>query len=1035
MKKIYSKSILACLMGSFLLCLGAETVCAQLSIDNVNGSFLIDFENNVNGVNNGTFTGMGVNPNPILGQLDSDAWAFAGLSDGDLNFGGTGLTGDYLRGSSSGAETIGGLYAFEISSGEFALGFQATDGDMTPGSITLRIQNNTLETINGLSLAYELFFFDDGARSNSIQFSHSADNISFTSEPSLTQTTPLGINSLFWTQTSQGITFSGLDIAPGAFYYFRWSFDDAMGSGSRDEIALNDIQISNIASIQFNTGDWRPTLGSIGFNDTNWESFDGTNWVPTGLSPEALVTKPDRLIINQFSIFGSNSDINTYNDIVITSGGSLHILQDNLTFTTNFIDANKNLEIKSGGQLLVEGDIQLAPTANLIAEEGSEIILDQASIDNSHPFWNGNERFEAGSIVRINNWNWTAASANRSLISSSPQISNNSNGYKFGFLILQADPQQDFLLVDGTQGSMGSPFMLCENNLEITNSSSTQLVSLSNAPGNSFFRINGDLLLNLGEFTFTTSATAVTHDIELLGSFTSALNDVTVSFGENASSIVEVKVGQDLSLEFLTQVESLNILNSLRFNGLTTQRLTMFPILSNLALEVANGAEVELNRNGLQFAGNTSLTVENGASFSFSFNGLTPLEISAISGSNNEFTSENGSTLKISSPAGLLSTGDCNLVGIPPSNRSISKSATFHYIGRADQVTGDAIGTGFTTKNIIVELSSNRVLTPSGDIGIVAPGTLNIISGIFSIPDGTDLSGSGNLTMSGGELQLANLGAGSLPALTGAYTLLGGSVHLNGAGNQILRGGRDYFSLGFGNAGSKTISSALMDIDGQVLIQDNAILDTDNNNFSGTGSLRMEGNARFRLSRLNETLPQLEGAYELNGGVIELYGTSNTQTHSIRGGRSYSSLSFSADAANETTGEANVVAQSSFIVKNTLDVNAPATFQVSNNFVVSGTGTFNLNPGAGIKYGNAVGLRATDNSGNIQTSIRNYSTGADYYLIGMNNQVSGDGLPAEVRKLVIEKTGGQMDLSANLSVSEELRIVSQDLNLNGQDIT
>lgn len=1035
MKVLYSKKIVGSLLGLWLFFLGEGSVYAQLSIDDVNGSFLIDFENTVNGVNNGTFSGMGVNPNPIIGQLDSDAWAFNGFSDGGLNFGSSGLSGDYLRGSSAGGITVGGLYSFEISSGDFALGFQSTDGDMTPGTITLRIQNNTLETINGLSISYNLFFFDDGDRSSSIQFSHSADDLSYTSEMTLDQSTPLGISSLFWSQTSQGIDLSGLDIAPGDFYFFRWSFDDDLGTGSRDEIAINNIQISNIASIQFNTGDWRPATGGIGLNDTNWERFDGVNWTATGISPEAQAIKPDRLVINQVSIFGSNSAETSYNDIVITSGGSLHILQDLTNPTDNFITASRSLVIKSGGQLLVQGDIQFDPAATIIAEEGSEIILDQVGIDNTHPFWNGIERFESGSTLIINDWNWFAASADRSLIGSSPQISNNSNGYKFGAIHFQANPLQDFVIVDGAQGSLGNPFLLCENNLEITNSNGTQLVSITDASSNSFFRLNGSLLLNSGKFAFTNTNAAVNHEFEILGSLTTALNSNILSFGNSANSSTEVRVALDASVDLLSGIESLNPLNSLRFNGNTTQRLAIFPNLSNLQLEIGPGANVELNRHDLTFAGDVSLTVENGAVFSFSFNGLTPLVIQETSGSNNAFTSETGSTIKISSPAGILSSGDCNLVGIPMTNRSISKTATFHYIGRADQVTGDAVGTGFTDKNIIVELSSNRVLTPSGDIGIVAPGNLEIIGGTFSIPDGTELSGSGNIIMSGGELQLANLAAASLPALTGAYTLTGGSIHLNGGGDQVLRGSRDYFSLGFSNSGNKTLSSALTNIDGQVLIENDAILDTENNSFAGTGSLRMEDNAQFRMSRLNETLPQLEGAYQLNGGTIELYGTSATQSHSIRGGRSYFSLRFSADGANEETGEANVIAQSSFVVKNALDVNAPATFQISNNFVVSGTGTFNLNAGAGIKYGNAVGLRATDNSGNIQTSVRNYASGADYYLVGPNNQVTGDGLPSQVRKLVLDKTAGQTDLSANLSVSEELRIINQDLNLNGQDIT
>jgi hypothetical protein len=58
------------------------------------------------------FTGTGLQPVPTAGQLDSDAWAVTGWSDGALAFGGTRITAntDYTRGAVTAAVTAGGMY-------------------------------------------------------------------------------------------------------------------------------------------------------------------------------------------------------------------------------------------------------------------------------------------------------------------------------------------------------------------------------------------------------------------------------------------------------------------------------------------------------------------------------------------------------------------------------------------------------------------------------------------------------------------------------------------------------------------------------------------------------------------------------------------------------------------------------------------------------------------------------------------------------------------------------------------------------------
>jgi uncharacterized repeat protein (TIGR01451 family) len=191
------------------------------------------------------FTGSGFDPNPGAGQLDSDAWIVTGLSDGDLSFGGSGTTGDYARGSSSGGVTTGGIYAFDTGGGNTILGVQPTGSDWTPGAFILRLQNDTGTTITQLDISYTVWVYNNESRANSLDFAYSSDNLTYTDVPALDFTTPEAADgSPVWTDTFRSTSISGVNIANGDYFYLRWRGDDVSGSGSRDEYGIDDIQVT-----------------------------------------------------------------------------------------------------------------------------------------------------------------------------------------------------------------------------------------------------------------------------------------------------------------------------------------------------------------------------------------------------------------------------------------------------------------------------------------------------------------------------------------------------------------------------------------------------------------------------------------------------------------------------------------------------------------------------------------------------------------------------------------------------------------------
>jgi hypothetical protein len=191
------------------------------------------------------FTGAGFSPNPDPGQLHSGNWRVTGMSDGNGVFGGTHITGDFARGSSTGGVTTGGLYAFDVGGGTTIMGVQPGGTDFTPGAFTLRLENTSGKTVEFLDLEYDIYVLNDQDRSNSFNFAFSFDDISYTAVPSLNYTTPAAADAEpVWVKVERSTTISGLTFQHGDFIYFQWQSGDAGGSGSRDEFGLTKINLT-----------------------------------------------------------------------------------------------------------------------------------------------------------------------------------------------------------------------------------------------------------------------------------------------------------------------------------------------------------------------------------------------------------------------------------------------------------------------------------------------------------------------------------------------------------------------------------------------------------------------------------------------------------------------------------------------------------------------------------------------------------------------------------------------------------------------
>lgn len=239
----------------FLTLLMSVFSWGQVQLSEGTPSQTIDFSATIPGVSNGAFTAAGFQPTPTAGQLDSDAWATSGFSEGVLNFGGIRSAlpiNDHNRGVTTALDpTGGGIYAFTgipFSVANPCLMIQPSGPDFTPGTITLRIQNNGTVFINQMAVSYNIFYRNNADFSNTFNFSYSSDNNTYTNVNTLDFATPQALDALGWLQESstpsRSITINSLSIAPGQYFYIRWSSNENGGSGARDELGLDDISLT-----------------------------------------------------------------------------------------------------------------------------------------------------------------------------------------------------------------------------------------------------------------------------------------------------------------------------------------------------------------------------------------------------------------------------------------------------------------------------------------------------------------------------------------------------------------------------------------------------------------------------------------------------------------------------------------------------------------------------------------------------------------------------------------------------------------------
>ena len=193
------------------------------------------------------FTAAGFAATPSAGQLSSNDWSITGFSDGDLNFGGNNTAPDYKRGVPAGMLanlTEGGIYAFSNAANPMFGVLQSAE-DFTPGTITARFKSSVAHPLVKLAVSYKIMAYNKGTRADSLNFSWSTDNVTYTAIAALDYTTTAAAaGSPAWETVNRTTTLT-VNIPQNGYLYLRWSGNDGGGTGTTyDLLGLDDITVT-----------------------------------------------------------------------------------------------------------------------------------------------------------------------------------------------------------------------------------------------------------------------------------------------------------------------------------------------------------------------------------------------------------------------------------------------------------------------------------------------------------------------------------------------------------------------------------------------------------------------------------------------------------------------------------------------------------------------------------------------------------------------------------------------------------------------
>lgn len=351
--------------------------------------------------------------------------------------------------------------------------------------------------------------------------------------------------------------------------------------------------------------------------------------------------------------------------------------------------------------------------------------------------------------------------------------------------------------------------------------------------------------------------------------------------------------------------------------------------------------------------------------------------------------------------------------------------------------TGQNANLGFNT-NLSIQKDLNIISTGNQFLGLTTNGTsrtitiggdINHSGGDFR---GTNNSGGGTITISG-NVNLTN----------SFFTLTSGS----GACNMTIGGDLNISGGTFWS--NEDITPNTLTIGGNYNQTNGSFIGTDNNasttiNISGNINISGDVNTSYCVltSGAGICTMNVAGATTVTGGNLLLTESTSVGVLNVASDFTYTggyvwenSPSTSGKINFNGTGvqQCNATANTFYTVDYT--VKTGSTLQMANApSYLNGDGIFELESGAKLGIKSTDGITASDALGHIQTTTRIFSAAADYEYNGSALQVTGNGLPTNLRNLTINN-GANVILTNSVNANNQLQLIVGHLTTGSNNVT
>jgi hypothetical protein len=360
-----------------------------------------------------------------------------------------------------------------------------------------------------------------------------------------------------------------------------------------------------------------------------------------------------------------------------------------------------------------------------------------------------------------------------------------------------------------------------------------------------------------------------------------------------------------------------------------------------------------------------TLTMNSGSTVTINFPGIFTREGGTMPTSSGYFIVNNRGKFVHAMDGGTLPSAAWNIGAIIEvsgikTTKPNSLNQTFHHF--IWNSTGQTASLDFAGSMTWVNGDFNVYSTGSGDMFFDSQGNNNT----FNI--------GGNYIQTGGTTYVCINGASTIN-ITGNWNISGGVFNYNKAGG-----------TSYGNVSATINLTGGLNVTGGTLDMTQC---THSNSSKGNGILNIKGNLTVSGS-----------------GLI-------TQTSTFSRGQ----INFNGTTTQNFTSNGNITNKIDYTVL------SGATLNMS-TFTTTGSGDFTLSAGAALISSHSGGISQSGSTGSIQNSgTRSFSTGADYTFNATSAQVTGSGLPTQVRNLTVNNSAG-VQLNGSVTVSNTLSLLA-----------